>query len=84
MTDEKHYKLVEDFANEHSVAIGGGIKVNHSHHHTQYVPKNEPSTMKYEDICYLKEQMDGANSFIFWLRRSGYEIKKAKGSKKKA
>jgi hypothetical protein len=76
MTDEKHYRLVEDFANSHSVAIGGGIRVDYSCHHTSYRPQEGRAGMKYEDVNYLKEQIDGASSFLFWLRRNGYDIKK--------
>lgn len=82
MTDEKHYKLVEDFANDHSMAIGGGIKVVYTAYHTQFIPSTKPSTMKYEDVCFLSEQISGANSFMFWLRRNGYEIRKVKNGNK--
>lgn len=76
MTDERHAQLVQDFANEHSIAKGGGIIVNHSMHHTSYKPVGDG--MKYEDVNYLKSQIDGANSFLFWLRRNGHEIVRRK------
>lgn len=81
MTDEKHAQLVQDFANEHSIAMGGGVIVNHSIGHTSYKPVGDG--MKYEDVNYLKSQMDGANSFLFWLRRKGYDIVQKKVNIKK-
>jgi hypothetical protein len=81
MTDEKHAQLVQDFANEHSIAMGGGIIVNHSTVNTSYKPVGDG--MKYEDVNYLKSQMDGASSFLFWLRRNGYDIVQKKVNIKK-
>jgi hypothetical protein len=83
MTDDFHYKLVEEFANKHSMAMGGGIKVNCTSHHTSFTPDYmaNPYAMKYEDVNYLKSQMDGACSFLFFLRREGYEIKKVNKKK---
>ena len=81
MTDKKHYKFVEQFANEHSIAIGGKISVTFEPHVCWFKPKDNPSTMKYEDVCYLSEQISGASSFVFWLRRNGYEIRRRHGKK---
>jgi hypothetical protein len=49
--------------------------------HTSYKPVGD--VMKYEDVNYLKSQMDGANSFLFWLRRKGYDIVQKKVNIKK-
>lgn len=76
MTYKKHAQLVQDFANEHSVAIGGGIIVNHSIHLTLYKPVGDG--MKYEDCNFLSDQISGADSFMFWLRRKGYDIVRKK------
>ena len=79
MTDEQHYKLVEDFANAHSVSKDT-IEVTHTAHHTQYkaIPN---SGAHYEDVVYLSQQVSGADAFVFWLRRNGYDI--IKKNKKK-
>lgn len=77
MTDEQHYKLIEDFANNHSVAIGGRIKVAISSYSTSMNPVNENEGMKFEDINYLSDQISGASSFLFWLRRNDFVIRKA-------
>ena len=74
MTDKQHNKFVEDFCNDHSIAIGGGIKVHFSLNNVSYTPVGDG--MKYEDINYLKSQMDGASACLFWLRRKGYKIVK--------
>ena len=81
MTDEQHYKFLEDFANDHSIAIGGNIKVNCSPHHTSLKPYDELKGCKIEDANYLHEQIRGAESFLFWLRRKNFTLTKSKGKK---
>jgi len=78
MTDEAAYKLVEDFANDHTLAED--IIVTHSSFHTSYTSKSNDGA-RYDDCCLLKTLVDGANSFMFYLRRNGYEI--VKKNKKK-
>lgn len=76
MTDDQAYKLVEDFANDHAMAKDK-IKVAHTPHHTSYTAI--PATgAHYEDCVYLSQQVNGADSFMFWLRRNGYKIVKEK------
>jgi hypothetical protein len=74
MTDEQHYQLLEKFANEHSIAIGGGIKVHCSSGYTSYTPVNKDIGCKIEDSNFLNDQLKGADSFIYWLRRNGLKI----------
>lgn len=74
MTDKKHEQLVQDFANDHSVTIGGGIKVSYTIGHTSYTPVG--NGMKHEDVNYLHDQIRCACAFLFWLRRQGYDIVK--------
>ena len=81
ITDTKHYELLEEFANGHSIAIGGNIKVNCSPCSTSLKPYDELKGCKIEDANYLNDQIKGADSFLFWLRRKGYIITKNKGNK---
>ena len=81
MTDERHYELLEKFSNDHSIAKGGGILVTCSSGYTSMTPVDKEVGCKYEDGNMLCEQISGANSFLFWLRRNGYEIKKVNKKK---
>jgi hypothetical protein len=81
MTDEQQSKFIEDFANDSSVAIGGGIKVSVSTGHTHYEPDECCGGLKIEDANFLHDQISGATSFVYWLRRSGYDIIKRKRGK---
>ena len=75
MTDEQHYKLVEDFANDHTLAEE--IIVTHTSFHTSYKSKNNNGA-KYDDCMLLGRLVDGANTFMYYLRRNGYKIIKTK------
>ena len=78
MTDEQQNKFLEAFANEHSIAIGGGIKVTVASGYTHYLPIESGKGYKIEDGNFLHDQLSGATSFLYWLRRSGYTITKGK------
>jgi hypothetical protein len=83
MTDEKHYKLLEEFGNDHSIAKGGGIVVKCSAGYTSMTPVDKDCGCKYEDGNLLHDQLNGASSFLFWLRRKGYDIVQRKANIKK-
>jgi len=74
MTDKKMYELLNKFANEHTLAEY--IKVDISEYRQGYKPREENSPAKYEDCKLLSSIVMGAESFLFWLRRKGYEVKK--------
>ena len=74
MTDDQYYTLLEQFANDHSIAKGGNIEVSITPMGEHFKPIGRIDGMKYEDVNYLKDQIDGASSFIFWLRRNNFKI----------
>ena len=78
MTDEQQDNLLTEFANNHSVAIGGGINVSITSHVTSMSPRKDFDGMKFEDTKYLSCIIDGAVSLLYYLRRNGYEIRKKK------
>jgi hypothetical protein len=69
MSDDEMYKLIEDFANNTSVAIGGNIQAYVSHFSSELKPKSGFQGMKYEDTQYLDSLIQGATNFLFWMRR---------------
>ena len=82
MTDKEHKAIIEKFANEHSVAIGGHIQVTaHEYGGLGMTPREGYSYMKYEDTQYLNDIIHGAESFLWWLRREGWTVTPPKVSK---
>ncbi len=71
-------QLVEDFANDSSVAIGGNIKVTLTDYSTKLQPKVGYKTVKPEDCTYLDELITGALHLTYWLERNGMKIIKKK------
>ena len=69
LTDEQHYKLLEEFANQHSIVVGGNIKVSANIHSICFKPIDKSKGMRYEDTQYLDSVIRGANQFIFFMRR---------------
>lgn len=81
--DKKMYKLIEDFANDSSVAIGGHITVRNDNYSTGMTPTPPFTSMRYEDTTYLNEIISGATQLLYWLRREGYVIKPPHKPRKK-
>ena len=75
MTDAEMYLLIEEFANNDSIAIGGDIEVHVSSFGKNFTPR-KGSGIKYEDVQLLSEIVRGAEHFLFWCRRNGYEVRK--------
>jgi hypothetical protein len=69
MTESRLYSLLQQFASEHSTAIGGNIRVEITPGSVRFVPKSGFSGMKYEDTEFLSEQIRGAKAFLYWLWR---------------
>uniref|UniRef100_A0A6M3XYF5 Uncharacterized protein n=1 Tax=viral metagenome TaxID=1070528 RepID=A0A6M3XYF5_9ZZZZ len=67
MTDKQMYKLLNDFANDHSLAQH--IKVDITHHNKSFKPRTEGSYARYEDCNLLASLILGAESFLMWTRR---------------
>jgi hypothetical protein len=73
--EENDMKILNEFANDHVCATH--IKVDISHHHKSFKPRNCEGA-KYEDCNLLSSIIMGAESFMMYLARNGYEIKKVK------
>ena len=72
MTDESACKMLEKFINDHVLATH--IEVQVSNHHKSFKPRIEGVGANDEDANLLASILTGAESFMFWLRRRGYEI----------
>lgn len=72
MTDKQMCQMLEKFINDHVLATH--IKVEVSHHHKSFKPRVEGVGANYEDANLLASILTGAENFLFWLRRSGYDI----------
>lgn len=83
LTDKEHAQLLEDFANDHSLAIGGNIQVTKTEHSEGYAPREGYGGFKFEDGHLLSSILQGATHFLYYLRRNGYEIRKQKLPNKK-
>ena len=69
MTDEKMYKILEDFANSHTLARD--IVVSMNGYSTSFKPRFPADSFKHEDSELLSEIVRGATHFMMWLRREG-------------
>jgi len=78
MNDKQRCQMLEDFANQHSIAKGGGIHVSYTEFSTRFKPTPEHDGFNYEDSEYLRQILMGASQFIYYLEREGYEIKKGR------
>lgn len=78
ITDDQHYKFLQDFANDHSIVIGGDMKVTCSINHISIEALDREKGCKIEDSNFLHDQIRGAEAFLYWLRRNNYTIMKGK------
>ena len=69
MTDDEMYKILEDFANFHTLARD--IVVSMNGHSTSFKPRFPAESFRYEDSQLLGEIVRGATHFMMWLRREG-------------
>jgi len=74
MTDAEMCQLIEDFANDTSVAKGGHIQVGINTSSISMTPRTEGKYMRVEDTNYLSELIRGATQFLFWQRRQRENI----------
>ena len=79
MIDKQINALLNEFANNTSVATGGEICVNISTGDSSYTPKNKDSYMKFEDCNMLHDLIGGATQFLYFLERAGYKVIKKRG-----
>ncbi len=71
--DDKRMELLEEFANAHTLAHD--IRVTITTNSKSFQPRFKQSYAKYEDANLLSSIIMGAESFLYWLSRSGYEVK---------
>ena len=78
MNDKERCRMLETFANQHSIAKGGGIHVTYTEFSTGFNPTPEHDGFHFEDSEYLRQILMGASQFLYYLERKGFEIKKRK------
>jgi len=74
--DKKNLDLINKFANAHVLATN--IKVDITDHHKSFTPRGLDSYAKYEDANLLAGMIVGAESFLYYLERNEYVIRKKK------
>jgi hypothetical protein len=79
MTDNEQCKMLEKFINDHVLATH--IKVEVTSYHKSFSPRIKGAGANYEDANLLASILTGAESFLYYLRRNGYEIKKTNKKK---
>jgi hypothetical protein len=79
--DAKRCEMLEEFANQHSIAKGGGIHVVYTEFSTLFSPIEGSIGFHFEDSEYLRQILMGASQLLFWLSREGYRIIKPRVKK---
>ena len=74
--NKKMLKILNDFANDHSLAKGGEIKVTITDYCKSFEPSGFKSTCKYDDVNLLNSLIEGAECLLYFLSRNGYYISK--------
>jgi len=69
LSDDQMYKILEDFANRHTLARD--IVVSVCMGSTSFKPRFPADSFKHEDAEMLGELIRGATHFMLWLRREG-------------
>lgn len=67
-----HLKILNEFAQDKADLFDVSVEI--TEHRTSYKPKNPSHGAFYEDVIALSSNITGAQSFMYWLRRKGYEI----------
>jgi hypothetical protein len=76
--DEKRMEMLEEFANDH--ALAKDIEVIITSNSKSFTPRYPESYAKYEEANLLASLITGAESFLYWMSRKGYEVKRVKRS----
>ena len=76
--NKKNLDLLNHFANNNSIALGGNVGIEVTEHSRIFYPKDEEvsCSMKYEDVNLLGDFVRGAELFLYHLEREGYVIQK--------
>ena len=69
MKDEEMYQILQNFAQNHTLARN--IEVSISQGHTSFTPRFPAESFKHEDSELLSSLIQGATHFMYWLRREG-------------
>jgi len=69
---EHHLKILNDFANQHTLAEHIDVVIHE--HHKSFKPKDSHYGARYEDANLLASIIAGAESFIYYLERKGIKI----------
>ncbi len=73
--NEKNLKLLNDFANNNTLAVH--IKVDITEHQKSFKPRKGQRAY-YEECNLLADMIRGAEQFLYYLERNGYDIKRKK------
>jgi hypothetical protein len=68
MTDERMYKILQDFAQSHTLSKDVLVEING---HSKTFTAIGDNGAKYGDMILLAELIRGAEHFMLWLRREG-------------
>jgi len=69
MNDEQMYRILQDFANAHTLARD--IRVTITPNSTHLEPRDGLDGFKYEDADMLQGLISGAKHLLMWARREG-------------
>ena len=82
MTDDQMYEILEQFANQHTLARD--IEVKMSSFSTHFSPRFPAVSFKHEDSDLLGEILRGAMHLMMWARRNNVvRLKKIQRRSKK-
>jgi hypothetical protein len=76
MKDKQRLKILNEFANDLSIAKGGELKVLVMDGMTSIIPKDKKVYGRYEDAQMISDIIKGASQLMFYLTREGYKITK--------
>lgn len=76
MNKKKHLKILNEFANKNNLA-NGNIDITITPCGKSFKPRY--GTANYEDVMLLANIIQGAEYFLFWLARNGYDVRKKRG-----
>ena len=72
---DKFYKILNEFANGHTLAKDMEIYLSLG---TDHYEARDGGGAKFEDVNLLSSIVRGAENFCYFLKRNGYVIKKGK------
>ena len=75
--NEKLRKLLNEFANSHSIATNIDVMIDD--HCKSFKPRNGDYSngCSYDEVIFLSSLIQGAESFCYFLARKGYKVVKS-------